>query len=340
MARPLAPPEAGADANPEIQGIIGRENSDLIPKALTHGGQNYQLIINDLDCQWLKFIPFARIAGRTDLFFVYSSTSTTRSEIILHTPQTIRCINEADNRVIARKKSPWSFSTFLDPPSLILPTQFERSYVERVLSYDKLTEGDALRLYNYLAETDRLMPDEFWPVATLWLYDEMNHFSGFSRVYHHLFGYDASREERLAAEPSDFEQFGSILSDPFATLISLAYDEASTIAGYRHDMPIYQSVGRGMAAFVNRVAADEGWHFSKFVDLAVKYFPHRRGDVLSILKEAAGLDGRPYSRTFFLDHDPRVETQFNDALKKRATDLVLRAFDKRAAKHGQRDTVI
>lgn len=299
------------------------------PQALLYGNRRYEHATDANSMSWLTEINYHKVDGRTDQFFLYRTNDDKSPEIILHTAQTAKQLQQ---RPIARKKCPWLYTEYLDLAELKLPVSFDVQYAQRVLGYDKMTEGDSLRFFNHMATTANNMPVDFWTVLTLWLRDEMNHRDGFAAAYDQIFGCDPELEARLAMEDSDFDQFETILSDPFTTLLALAYDEALTIAYYRHNMPIYREFGVSMASFVHRVSSDEGWHISKFLDLAVSNYPHRHNEAPSILTKVAHLDGKPYKRTFFFDRDPTVGTQFDLALKEKAIRIVLRALNQKTKK--------
>lgn len=304
------------------------ENS--IPISLVVGGQKFSRANAQQDLRQIEEIQFDRVPGKSTNLILYRSTNPRKSELLLHTPETL---NLGANGVIAKKRAPWDYSEILRSGCFAKPAQDQAVPLKRILTYDHMTEGDSIRLFNYLVRHDPGMPAEFWPVMILWLKDEMNHFKGFHFATEQTLGIDAEEEKRMAVEESDFHQFDSILSDPFWTLIALSYDEASTIAGYHHDLHYYSTLGPSMVSFVKRVSGDEGWHFSKFLALAIKYFDHRFDEVPHILQEASRLDGKPYRRTFFLDHDPRVESQFTEALKNRSSSIVLKTLYKKTHAH-------
>jgi hypothetical protein len=294
--------------------------------------------------KFLEQINFVHVPGKTDDFIVFSSldSSKVRPEIIVHTKR--RLANYKENYIpetLARKTGYWSYEEILDSQSLALlklpsPRVVTKERVERILAYDKVTEGDSLRFFNYVASSSINMPEEFWCVMVLWLCDEMNHCAGFKTAYSQLFGINPEREITLDIEKSDFIQFNSIMKDSFKLLVALTYDEASTINGYIHDLPIYQQIGQPLSNFVRRVNADESWHFSKFANLLVKYFPERIYEIPEILEEVKLLDGRPYNRTFLLDHDPSIEAQFTKAAQDKACSIVLKVLNKKANKQKRR----
>jgi hypothetical protein len=291
----------------------------------------------------LKFtLEYHKEKNKTDKFYLFDHRDALGRlrEILLFTPASFSEFNRNhDKSIIALKKAPWSCYdedlTNSNLQLLHLPNEkfISSSYVKRVLGYDTMTEGDSLRFFNYVAQSKIVVPDEFWPVLFLWLIDETNHYNGFNAVLNALFGRDISEEKRLENEPSDFNQFDRIMSDSFKLLVALTYDEAATIQGYNNDMYIYDAIGKPMTGFVKKVIRDEGWHFSKFASLTAKYYHNRLDELETVLYEISNLDGREYKRTFFLDHDPRMETQFNFDLKQAAVLTAKRVILSKVKKH-------
>ena len=165
------------------------------------------------------------------------------------------------------------------------------------------------------------LPSEVWPVLLLWLIDEINHYKGFDAVYKQIFVVSPEEQNIVDNEVSDFTPLNGILNDPFKLFVGLTYDEAATINAYQNDMPVYNGIGNPMKLFVEKVKSDEGWHFSKFANITAKYYSHRLGDLDSVLNEVSNLDGKKYARTFFLDHDPSVEAQFDNNLRLKAMKM-------------------
>lgn len=307
------------------------------PHDLIVGNARFHLDVSAPDGVWIDQEAFSRIEGRTLDFVLYRQTVTQqpweREQVIVFTPETLKKFLRDKQPPIARKIAPWVYTDVLnlaeiDTDEVQRRCENFQATLKRILSYDKMTEGDSLRLFNYLASCPQQYPTEFWPVILLWLRDETNHYAGFKATYERIFGVD-TEQGALDSEPSDFAQFDEVFQDPFAVLLSLAYDEVSTVAGYNHDMPYYKSLGPNMEHFIRKVCTDEGWHFSKFVDLAVRHYSDRMDDAPALLEKAAHLDGRKYKRTFLLDHDPSVEAQFNEALKKQSVAIVLKVLKKR-----------
>lgn len=308
-----------------------------LPAFLKVGKKVFCLLKEPGDTELIHQIDYIRVPDKTNDFLIYRSLndSNIRPEIIVHTKSTLASHHENDaSEIVAKKTGFWSYKDILSPEALASvqlpsPEVAIKEHIQEILAYDKVTEGDSLRFFNYLASTSVDMPKEFWPVMVLWLCDEMNHHAGFKTAYHKLFGVTPVMEAALAVEESDFGQFDSIMKEPFKLLVALTYDEASTINGYKHDLAVYKKIGQPFTNFLRKVNADESWHFSKFANLAAKYFPERIAEVPKILEEVKSLDGRPYKRTFLFDHDPSVEAQFTKAAQDKACDIVLKVLTKK-----------
>ncbi len=323
---------------------------DPIPVEIRIENRLFRLTTDGLERAFIDRDDYVRVADKSDVFYLYrlvlpdskhnKFVFDSCDEIVLHTPATLALAgpNGAGSLgpILARKVRPWQYDrAMLDAhgmTQLQLPTDDPSScrQLRRILAYDKLTEGDALRFFNHLVENPVKMPPEFWPVFFLWLRDELNHYQGFRAVYDHLFGLDPEQEQLLDEQESDFNHYASILSDPFKLLVSLSYDEAATIAGYRNDFIYYDRAGAPLRDYVRRVTADEGWHFAKFVAMAAKYYPERMDELEDILDEALALEDGGYKRTFFLDHDPAAEAQFDHQLKAKAARIAMRVIREKA----------
>ncbi|MCA9820458.1 MAG: hypothetical protein KC440_06885 [Nitrosarchaeum sp.] len=308
--------------------LEGRWINTLKNRSMVLGGRNF-LLSPKSNRTFIDTLNYVRIPGRTDNFILYNSIHNTNKndEIALFTPYTLlQYHSNSIYDLVARKVRPWEYDEILNNntlKSINLPSslKFNIPKIQKILGYDKLTEGDSLRFFNFISQSDIEISSEFWPVLLLWLRDEINHHNGFETVYFHLFGYDPELEEAIDSEESNFQQFDSIVQDPFKLLVALSYDEAATINGYKHDFPVYESIGKPMVEFIQRVSADEGWHFLKFARLAAEHSHGRINEIDSILDEVTKADGRKYRRTFFLDHDPSVEEQFTEKAKKEARDI-------------------
>lgn len=90
-------------------------------------------------------------------------------------------------------------------------------------------------------------------------------------------------------------------------------------------MPIYDAMGPQVFEFVRRVISDEGWHYSKFLRLAKRYYPDCIAEGLKIVDQIRQSEGIPYQQTFVLDH---IEDVFTNDLFDEAADILRKNLSK------------
>lgn len=196
----------------------------------------------------------------------------------------------------------------LTPASLHLSVaEYEES--EEFLWEDLCAEYDA---ENLCLELERLSAagqeysEEFWSFERVWRRDEFNHYIGFQRLYHLVYGEpEVSITARLEQRPYDFAPFQEFLTDEFKLCLMLAYDELCTTRAYAHDMPFYRAFGQPrVEEWIHKVRGDEALHYLNSLRVAQTRHRHRLNEAEGILWHALELDlgSKTYQATFLFDH--------------------------------------
>lgn len=197
----------------------------------------------------------------------------------------------------------WSPAEVLgDVSELRAPADREES--ARTTLWDDLTsEYDARFLSAYVGRLDVPLSGAFRETERVWAVDEANHYAGFRAVYEAVCDTADGRLASLPERRADFSLIEHLFEDEFQILVLCAYDELATVRAFRANMPLYRSIGSGVARLVRRVIADEAWHYSKFLRLLREDHGHRRGDAARAVRRVRDTEGTPYLNTFVLDHE-------------------------------------
>lgn len=216
---------------------------------------------------------------------------------------------------IAVKKNPWNPYQILNRLDLIVPPTNNLDKIKRILYHDMVSEWDARIFSEYVCSLNLPLCFEFKSVDELWQIDEDNHYKGFRIINETVFGLDATGIEKVHVRRANFEPIKDLLKDELSICLTVAYDELSTVRGYKRDLPIYDIMGDQVGEFVRRVIGDEGWHYSKFLWLVKRYHPEEIDGALEIVDQIRRAEGLPYQQTFVLDHieDVFTEDLFNEA---------------------------
>ncbi len=209
------------------------------------------------------------------------------------------------------KSSPWNALDALRPltaASLTLSVS-ERAENQQYFSEDLCSEYDAENLcieLERLRDAGQQYSAEFWSFERVWRRDEFNHYLGFQRLYHLLYGEDeAEIARRLKERSADFTAFLHFLTDEFKLCLMLAYDELATTRAYAHDMAFYQQFGSPLVVeWMHRVRADEAIHYMNALRVAQTRHRDRLPEANAILEEVVTLDlaSSEYQATFLFDH--------------------------------------
>ena len=202
----------------------------------------------------------------------------------------------------------------------------DREALRECLYWDMVSEYDARFLTDYLRTLDISFSDEFRASERQWARDEQRHFEGFAAVYDQLFGMPPDLDTRRA----DFGPVAHLFGSEFEICCLMAYDELSTIRGFRVNLHLYDRLGPAFGAFVREVIADEGRHYGAFSSVLRKVHAHRLQEAPEVVARVRATEGTPYTNTFVLDHE---ESLYTDEIFDDAARVLLRALENAARQH-------
>ena len=206
----------------------------------------------------------------------------------------------------------------------------EARAAEPRLWIDLAAEWDARLLEAFILERDRSLSADFHAFLEAWARDEERHTEGLLRLYSLVTGEDqASVRGRLMERRGDFRPVEPLLEDEFQLLVLLAYDEAMSTAGYREDIPFYQSLGpAAFGRLLRELKNDEAVHYRNAVELLVLAHSDRVEEVPRAVERVVRFDEAQaeYQATFVLDH---ATDQFDAATMERVGRSVVRAIQRR-----------
>ena len=196
-------------------------------------------------------------------------------------------------------------------PLEALPAE-TRQRLEATLLDDMFTEFDARFLVAFVQGLTIDFSDEFRAVFAHWAEEEEAHFVAFGEVCG-LFRSDL--DEELADRRPDFSGLQHLFGSEFEILCLLAYDELSTIRGYRGNLPLYDLLGPEFASFLRGVVADEGAHYAAFRQILRRRHQASLPEAPRVIRRIRNAEGTPYRATFVLDHDDPIygEAIFDEA---------------------------
>lgn len=169
---------------------------------------------------------------------------------------------------------------------------------------DMTAEHDARRLYAVLRQSGITFSPQCVGSLEQWLDDERRHFLGFREIAAQLLGWDeATVEEAIATEASDFSAIVEFMGDEFLLALTVAYDELATVLSYGDDRPLYRALGADCLTWFNRVIADEAAHLKNFAAVIRQQHAGRMGEIPGLVDALVRHDllRPPYRRTFVLD---------------------------------------
>ena len=190
-----------------------------------------------------------------------------------------------------------------------------------LLDRDVYSEGDAQSLYDYIITRAAEMSPEFMVMLDLWLADELKHYEALRRTYHCIAGVQfAEMNRQFAQRVHEIEPISLVLADEFTMLVTLMFDEISSVYSYRRDLrEYYRHFGRAIQNIGHHLVKDEGTHFNNAAELLLANHPQRLGEVPELLAQIANLEQNlpKYYQTFFLDRAQeryRFPPHFNSAM--------------------------
>lgn len=193
---------------------------------------------------------------------------------------------------------------------------------------DAGTEYDARHLYRHLTPRMADYPEALRGFLATWRDDEENHYRGLRCLLSGVSGEPETHiDARMAARAPDFAPLAPFLDDPFALLVTFAYDERVTVQAYTTDYALYSALGDGPGTWVRRANRDEAMHYRNAVALARHLYGDRLSEASDILAELVAFDERrdQYRATFLLDHDDDG-LYFTNARLRRCAEIVERSL--------------
>jgi hypothetical protein len=180
-----------------------------------------------------------------------------------------------------------------------------------LLARDVYSEGDAQALYDHIWSRRADMSDAFLAMLSLWLTDELKHYEALRRTYRCIAGVSFEEMNRcFAARVHETVPIARVLEDEFTMLVTLMFDEISSVYSYRRDLREYYSHFDVAVQRVGRhLVQDEGMHFQNAAQVLIQEHSHRLQEVECLLYDIAQLEKslKRYCKTFFLD---RAQEQF------------------------------
>lgn len=238
--------------------------------------------------------------------------NTTNDDVEVEKNKFEEIISNIANKGLLPDKKYWKYTDIFNSNSgFITPKGISLHQMKKTLWSDMTSEYDARFLYQYIKSLKLKHNPDFDSIFQLWLIDENNHYLGFRELYSSINPLTETEEEELSTDKSNFENYKQVFKDEFSILLALAYDELATVQMYTHDIETYQSLGKQASRFIKKVISDEGWHYGKFFSMLKEYHFKSLSNierVKMILNQIIKLDGKPYQRTFILDHSRDLYT--------------------------------
>lgn len=211
-------------------------------------------------------------------------------------------------------------------------TSAQRDRLRPILWEDVASEYDARFFTAHVRGLPIALTPAFLQVESLWARDERRHYQGAHCAYRAVHGWTPREDTRLAARRADFEPLAHLFGDELSILVLCAYDELCTVRAYRANLPSYDLLGPLFGKLMRAVAADEAWHYSRFLDLLLTQHGERIDEALDWVRCVRATEGVTYANTFVLDHDDDVfDESIYDQAERALTSQLLRAARRRAA---------
>jgi hypothetical protein len=225
------------------------------------------------------------------------------------------------------KQNQWDLDTVLPidyaltPQQLALVPSAVRTNFGNLLDRDVYSEGDAQSLYDYIMTRSTEMSPEFLAMLDLWLADELKHYEALRRTYHCIAGVEfAQMNRQFAQRVPEIAPIAMVLTDEFTMLVTLMFDEISSVYSYRRDLrEYYRHFGTAIHQIGHHLVKDEGTHFNNAAELLLAKHHQRLGEVPQLLARIADLEQslQKYYQIFFLDRAQeqyRFPPHFNSAM--------------------------
>jgi hypothetical protein len=175
-----------------------------------------------------------------------------------------------------------------------------------LLARDVYSEGDAQALYDYIWARKGEMSEAFLRMLNLWLADELKHYEALRRTYHCIAGVSYAEMDRcFESRVHETQPIERVLIDEFTMLVTLMFDEMSSVYSYRHDLrEYYAHFGTAVQRIGHYLVQDEGTHFRNAAQVLLQEHSHRLWEMEPLLQDIANLEKSlgKYYNTFFLDH--------------------------------------
>ncbi len=190
-----------------------------------------------------------------------------------------------------------------------------------LLARDVYSEGDAKALYDYIWARKTEMSASFLEMLELWLEDESKHYEALRRTYRCIAGVEFAEMNRcFDARVHETQPIERVLEDEFTILVTLMFDEISSVYSYRRDLrEYYCHFGAAVQRVGQYLVQDEGVHFQNAAQVLLREHAHRLTEVKPLLWEISHLTKslQHYCKTFFLDHAQeqfRFPSHFNQVI--------------------------
>jgi hypothetical protein len=206
----------------------------------------------------------------------------------------------------------WNVDEVIGLNHVIAPKYFDKIPAQvlkdfRVLlARDVYSEGDAQALYDYIWARKGEMSEAFLKMLNLWLADELKHYEALRRTYRCIAGVSYAEMDRcFEGRIHETQPIERVLRDEFTMLVTLMFDEMSSVYSYRHDLrEYYAHFGSAVQRVGRYLVQDEGMHFRNAAQVLLQEHSHRLWEMEPLLQDIANLEKSlgKYYNTFFLDH--------------------------------------
>lgn len=206
----------------------------------------------------------------------------------------------------------WNLDEVIGLDHVIAPECFDRipapvlKDFRVLLARDVYSEGDAQALYDYIWARKGEMSDAFLRMLNLWLADELKHYEALRRTYHCIAGVSYAEMDRcFEGRVHETQPIERVLRDEFTMLVTLMFDEMSSVYSYRHDLrEYYAHFGPAVQRVGRYLVQDEGMHFRNAAQVLLQEHSYRLCEMEPLLQDIATLEKSlgKYYNTFFLDH--------------------------------------
>ncbi len=212
----------------------------------------------------------------------------------------------------SHRQNLWNLDEVIGLNHVIAPQYFDKVPVlvlkdfRVLLARDVYSEGDAQALYDYIWARKGEMSEAFLRMLNLWLADELKHYEALRRTYHCIAGVSYAEMDRcFEGRVHETQPIERVLRDEFTMLVTLMFDEMSSVYSYRHDLrEYYAHFGPAVQRVGRYLVQDEGMHFRNAAQVLLQEHSYRLCEMEPLLQDIATLEKSlgKYYNTFFLDH--------------------------------------